>query len=532
MEMPGDQVSALAALEDELDLEVTQRRVLAAKLFELGWQQTQHLAEHLAWLLERETDALTAYSLYCAVLVTHPERWTLTSWTRSMLQVTPFGPLRTAMLETLVAENALDFDNDDDRALLDMADPAHRAILLANRWLTDSSDKGGIGAVLSMMQPQASVPEKVSAMRIVRFSDDPQIDEHAVAALAALFRVERHPCLSLKIADVLVSKRRSRIDLDLIAYLIRTRHEGDIPAAEIAMKRVFYEAEGFLMDSFEPTEQRPSGLSTALLSMFSPTQTPDNGQDIAKALDVLSIDVTQPLAAFAATAALEAAHQPNSVGTKLVFVSAQSSVDPIAKALAIRVLGQKSEALFLLLDHLKALAVAPDTDPRVRRSAFHALVNTRQSGLPARIEDIIDLYFRYLREAPFSHFADAVHGSDVAEAPQHFLARFAESFDAIKTQAARQAALRLVERPFGFGIRDEFAPYWPQVIQLMLRTLDEPQHDELHYMIFWNMLHEVPIPELPASTLAQGLQERLARTTYAERIRAMIADWLHANRRG
>jgi truncated hemoglobin YjbI len=277
------------------------------------------------------------------------------------------------------------------------------------------------------------------------------------------------------------------------------------------MGSVFYGVESFLMDSFMLGEPRQSRLTDALLALFSPTRLPSNGTQVIDALKIISAGITEPFAAFAATAALGATRQPNDAGKQLVLETAKHGEDPAARALAIRVLGQQPRALLPLLDVLKERAVAPDSDPRVRRAALHALINTRQSGLPTRINEIIDLYFRYLTEAPFDHFGDALHGSDVAEAPQHFLARFSETFDGIKTQAALQAALHLVEKPFGFGIREEFEPSWRQVVDLMLRALDQPQHDELHYMIFWNMLNEVPIPEPAASAFATGLKDRLAR---------------------
>lgn len=527
-------VHAMTALEDEINLEVNRRRVMAASLFGLGWRATPHLAEHLAWLLERETDGLTAYSLYRAVLATHPEPWMLDVWTRDVMARTPFALLKTAMLGVLVDDGRIDFYSEEDKpllGLLDHANPEHRAAVLEQKWLVNGDSEGGIGDVLAMLQPTASIAEKMSAIRIVDFVSKDQIGPGALRALTGLFRVEQHPGLSLKIADTLVRKNGQRIDLDMLAYLIRAEHEDDVPAAKFAIKRVLYGVEAHLLDHYGPPEQRPSDLSTALLKMFSRARTPDHGQDVAQALQELSIDMTQPLAAFAATAALKESNQNHEGGSRAAFACAQGGDDPVARALAIRVLGQQSKALLPLLDQLKTLAVAPNTDPRVRRSAFHALVNIRQSALPTTTKDIIDLYFRYLREAPFSHFADAVHGSDIAGEPQHFLMRFSESFDSIASEAAREAAMRLAEKPFGFGLREEFEPYWPEVVGLMLKALDQPTHDTLHYFMFWNMLHHVPMPKKAAEMFAHGLKQRLAQLAYAERITPMIEEWLAANQR-
>jgi hypothetical protein len=65
----------------------------------------------------------------------------------------------------------------------------------------------------------------------------------------------------------------------------------------------------------------------------------------------------------------------------------------------------------------------------------------------------------------------------------------------------------------------------------MLRALDEPGHDDLHYSIFWNKLHEVPMPEPCAAAFAKGLKERQARIAYPERSQWLIEDWLKTNDR-
>jgi hypothetical protein len=181
-----------------------------------------------------------------------------------------------------------------------------------------------------------------------------------------------------------------------------------------------------------------------------------------------------------------------------------------------------------LLDVLKERAVSKDSDPRVRRAVFYTLVNTHQSGLAIRINEVIDLYFRYLVEAPFDHFGDALHGSDVGKEPEYYLTRLAESFDAIASASARQAAFHLIDKPFGFGIAPEFEPHWPKVIRLMLRALDNPRDGDLHYRIFWDMLHEVAVPENAAATFAGGLKDRLTRVKYTKRSRALIEGWLES----
>lgn len=527
----GDHQNTLAVIEQELHLEVGKRRAIAASLAGLGWRwrETPHLAEHLAWLLSRETDALTAYSLYRAVLATHPERWHLFDWQRDLIGTTPFALLRTAIIDDLSGEGALDVKSEEDKALtalLDMANPEHRALMAEVNWLAGNSAQAGVDTVVSMLQPAASMPEKVAAMRIVQFASDARLEEKAVPALLALFRIERHPGLSLKIADTIVRKHGYRIDLETIAFFIRAWHADQMPASRIAMGSMLFGVEGFLLDKFMEGEQRSSALTDALLAQFSPARLPADGAAIVASLTAISIDGTHPLAAFAATATLQATGHPHAAGAQLVLHMAEREQDPANRAFAIRVLGEQPRALLPLLDTLKALAVAPNTDARVRRSAFHALVNTRQSALPTEAPEVIDLYFQYLTSAPFEHFADAVHGSDVAKAPEHFLVRFAENFDAIKSEAARQAAFNLLAAPFAFGIDTAFQPHWDKVVALMLRALDTPADGDLHYTLFYNLLHDVAVPEGPAALFAEGLKARLARVAYTERSRGLMEAWL------
>jgi hypothetical protein len=524
-----DHANALANLENEIQLDASSRRTMAAGLMALGNRTTPHLSEHLAWLLEHETDDLTAYSLYCAVLAAHPEFWTLTSWTNHVLRTTPFPLLRAVILADLMARALVDVDSPEGAAelgLLDKTNPEHRALAQQYLWASDHDTKCDVSEVVSMLRPDASMPAKVAGMRIVQFASDATLDKLAMPALMALFSIERHPGLSLKIADVLVRKRNFNTDLDMVAFFIRTRIVGGIPAAETAMGSMLYGVEGFLMDSFMLGYKKPSALSKALLTYFSHASLPADAKSVVNALSAISVDIADPFAAFAATAALAAARQPSAAGVQLVMQTAQNSQNPVARALAIRVLGQQAKALLPLLDVLKALTVAQETDTGVRRAAFHALVNTQQSGLPVKITEVIDLYFQYLREAPFDYFGDAVHGSDVARAPAHFLARFAESLDRIPSEPPRQAAFSLISAPFGFGICEEFEAHWDQVIQLMLRALDKPRHGDLHYTIFWNMLHEVAMPEHAVAVFSAGLQERLVHIKYTKRTRGLIEDWL------
>jgi hypothetical protein len=524
-----DHANALENLEHEIHLDARSRRAMAAGLMALGYRKTPHLSEHLAWLLEQETDELTAYSLYCAVLAAHPEHWTLRSWTKHVLRTTPFPLLRAVTLADLMAGASLDVDSEEGAAelgLLDKTNPEHRALAQQYLWVAGHDTKCDVSEVVRMLRPDATMPEKVAGLQIVQFASDATLDKLAMPALMALFSIERHPGLSLKIANVLVGKCNSNTDLDMVAFFIRTRIVGGIPAAETAMGSVFFGVEGFLMDSFLLGAKKSSALSKALLSYFSQASLPEDAKSVVDALRAISVDIADPFAAFAATAALAAARQPSAAGAQLVMQTAQKSQDAKARALAIRVLGQQARALLPLLDVLKALTVAQDVDTRVRRAAFHALVNTQQSGLPVKITEVIDLYFQYLREAPFDHFGDAVRGSDVARAPAHFLARFAESLDRIPSESPRQAAFSLIGAAFGFGIREEFEAHWDQVIQLMLRALDKPLHGDLHYTIFWNMLHEVAMPEHAVSVFSAGLQERLVHIQYTERTRGLIEDWL------
>ncbi len=529
MDSLGDHENALAALESELHLSVCQRRTMAASLMGLGWRKTAHLSEHLAWLLSRETDALTAYSLYQTVMSTHPERWTLTSWADEVLRTTPFSLLRTAILDDLMGAVSIDFESTEGQALmalLDKANPEHRALLAEHLWLADADSKCPIAEVVDMLRVLASMAEKVAATRIVQFADKPPLDESALPALMALFRVECHPGLSLKIADILVRKHNFRVDLEMLAFFIRARHQDGIAAAEMAMGSMLHGVEGFLTDSFLLGEPRKSALTQALLAAFSPARLPADAASVVDALVAISIDINEPFAAFAATAALAATNHHSDAGRRLVLQMAQKGGDPVARALAIRVLGQQPKALLPLLNELKALTVAVDSDPRVRRAAFHALVHTQQSGLPVQITQVIDLYFQYLREAPFTHFGDAMYGSNAAQAPAHFLAQFTESLGLIPSEPARQAAFNILCNPFGFGVSPEFKPYWTQIIPLMLAALDKPRHGGLHYTIFWNLLHEVALPEHAVNTFRQGLAERLKRVKYTKRTRGLIENWL------
>ena len=529
METVGDHDRAMVDLANEIHLDVAARRAMAAGLAGLGWRETPHLAQHLAWLLERETDALTAYSLYRAVLSTHPQHWKLGEWQQQVLRTTPFPLLRAAILRDLMLKGSLHAEPAEEEALLTLLDPAepeHRALAAEHRWFGGSEVGRDVDEVVAMLQPQASMAEKVAGMRVVHFASDPQLDERALPALLALFRAERHSGLSLTIADTLVRKRHHQIDLDFAAYLIRAWHGDGIPAAEVAMRSMLYSVEGFLMDSFALGEESPSALTGALFAAFSPAHLPADANAVIDVMLVIACDTEQPLAAFAATAVLAAKRHPNPAGLQALLEAARSHPDSRIRAYALRVLCSQSRALLPMLDELKKLAVAPDTAPRVRRAAFHALLNTHQSGLPRNVEEIIDLYFQYLRDAPFDHFGDALGSSDAAQAPRYFLMRFAESLDKISTESARQAAFQLVQNPFGFGLSDEFKPYWAQIVRLMLRALNEPRHDQLHYTFFWNMLHNVPVPAREAADFAAGLRELMARVDYTEQTRSLIERWL------
>jgi hypothetical protein len=85
--------------------------------------------------------------------------------------------------------------------------------------------------VAAMLQPDAAMAEKAAAVRIMRFTDDPDLKERILSALIALFQAERHPGLSLRLAEVLVRNARSGMDLDMIAFLIRAWHADGAPAA-------------------------------------------------------------------------------------------------------------------------------------------------------------------------------------------------------------------------------------------------------------------------------------------------------------
>ncbi len=112
------------------------------------------------------------------------------------------------------------------------------------------------------------------------------------------------------------------------------------------------------------------------------------------------------------------------------------------------------------------------------------------------------------------------------------MARLTESFGAIGSQSARQAALQLVLNPFAFGIEKAFEPFWMQIIHVMLKALDNPRHGNLRYTIFWNLLHDVDVPQPAAIEFAKGLTDRLARVKYTKRTRGLIEHWLERYRSG
>jgi hypothetical protein len=71
-----------------------------------------------------------------------------------------------------------------------------------------------------------------------------------------------------------VRKRQFRIDLDMVAFLVRAWHDDGIPAAKIGLSSVFHGVEGFLMDSFLLGEPRRNLLTDALLALFHPHDCP------------------------------------------------------------------------------------------------------------------------------------------------------------------------------------------------------------------------------------------------------------------
>lgn len=526
--------NALFFLEKEPFAEVSQRRASAAGLVSLGWRERPQLSEHLAWLLEHETDALTVCSLYQAVLATHPESWTLLDWQRRLLETTPFSLLKTVVVDGLLSEGLLHVDTAEGQALIKTLDPSqvdHRALLTEHLWLIGQTDGRTTDEVVALLRPDAPMADKVAGVRIVRFSNDEHINEQALPALYDLFRAERHAGLSLKIGQTLVHKRGYSVDLDMAAFFIRAFYDDGAPAASNALASIFFSVESFLLDDCFQDKRPPSAVSAALLSRFSPSALPAAGAAVANALAALSIDPSNSLVAFASTAALQASGHDSTEGARLVVVTAKAGEDPVARALAIRVLAEKPRALLPLLNDLKALVVATQTDPRVRRAASHALVNSRRSGLPVRMPEVIDLHFRYLTQAPFDHFADALHSSDISDQARHFLKRFAQNIDAIGSEEARRSAFYLMSNSFSFGLDEAFEPHWPQVVGLMLRALDEPGHGELHYMIFWNMLNDVVIPEPAASVFERGLKDRLKTVPFENRSRELIEGWLGKRRR-
>lgn len=520
---------ALTDLEKDIHLEASTRRRMAARLVGIGRRQTPALAEHLAWLLEHETDALTAYGLYVAVLAVHPDSAQVFEWQRALLQATPFALLRTALMDDLWSTGAIEHDSAEGRFLADQLDrksPEHRAALTEQRWLAGDTGRRKISEVTALLQPQASMAEKNAGVRIMRFASDPRIEAQALPALIELFRAERHRGLSRRIADTIARRGSAEMDLDLAAQLIRTFHGDAIPAAESVLSSMFYGVEAHLMDSIARGEPSQGALAQALLAQFSPNSLPADGEAAALALAALAAHGRDPRVAIAATAALQASGRAHTQGASLVYATAAGSDDPEIRALALRVLAEQPRALLPLFDELKALAVVPHTDPRIRNAAFLALANSQQSGLPIGIEAVIDLYFQYLGAIPLGQTVDPLYGLNFAEAPEPFLARFCESLPAMQSQSARLAALAVMENPFSFGIGETFEPYWPQCVAAMLQILDEPRNGDLHTRIFWNMLHDVAVPEPAAAMFTRGLKERLARVKYTKRSRSLIEDWL------
>jgi hypothetical protein len=519
-------VSAALCLADDHHVETGKRRMLAAGLASVPWQETPHVAEHFAWLIEREPDALTACSLFFGVIAAHPSAWTIWEWKHHVLRTTQLPLLRTAIMGNLIGEAEFDFDSDEGISLLALMDPAdaeQRTFLIEHQWLAGEPNRD-VAEIVAMLSPNASMAEKSVAIRIMRFSDDPRLGERAMPALRELFRNEGHAGLSLRIADVLVWKSNFRIDLDLVAFVIETFHRSGVVAAEVALASMLYGVEGFLMDSFAAVEERSNTLTRAVLDSFTASDHVD-ASDVLEVLSALSIDATNVQAAFAATAALEELHQPNAGGAQLVFDTARQGADPTARALAIRVLAKKPRALRSLCDELKGLTVGVATDPAVRRSAFHALLD-HNAGLGISVKQVIDLYFHYLCDAPFVHFGDAVSPSDAANVPAHYINRFTESFDDIASQEAREAAFRLVADTFSFGIQEEFVAHWGAIVALMLRAFEKPRHGQLHYFIFWNMLHDVDIPEPHGAAFRAGLRDQLTQVKYTKATRSLIENWL------
>jgi hypothetical protein len=519
-------VNAATVLADDHHLEVGKRRMVAAIFGSMPWRETPHVAEHLAWLVEREPDALAACSLYFGVIAAHPSAWTIWEWKHHLVQTTQLPLLRTAVMGNLIGEAELDFESDEGRsllALMDPSDPEQRTFIVEQQWLVGEPLRD-VAEIIAMLAPHAAMPEKYAAIRIMRFSDDPRLAEHALGVLRELFGVESHSGLSLRIADALVWKSNFRLDLDLIAFVIETFHRSGVAAGEVALASMLYGVEGFLMDSFSSGEESTNTLTKALLGAFRSHDHVD-ASDIVKALTELSVDSSNAQAAFAATAALEELREPNTPGVQLVLDTARQSSDATARALAIRVLARKPRGLLPLLDELTALAVDANTDPSVRRSAFHAMLD-HDAGLGVTVKRVIDLYFQYLREAPFDHFGDALSSSDAAKVPAHFLHRFAESLDDIGSEAAREAAFRLVADTFSFGVQEEFAPHWDAIAGLMLRALEKSRHGQLHYFLFWNMLNDVSVPVPAAATFAAGLRDQLGRVKHTKATRGLIENWL------
>jgi hypothetical protein len=528
----GELDNALSDLTNDMHLDTVHRRATTARLAGLGWRATPHLAEHLAWLLEHETDELSACNLYYAILATHPQAWLLREWQLDLLNKSQLVMLRTVIITGFLSSGEIDIDDAQGKQLLkhiDHTNPEQRAELAKHLWLIDHKKKPSVAAVIEMLQPNAHMLEKTAALTVVKYTSDTRLKKSAQAPIRELFRSERQPRLSQIIGDHLVRLSTHAIDLELAVFFIQTWHRDEITAAKDALQRVFYSVESFLMDSFALGEERSSELTNALLAKFSASSLPNTPQALVQALTELSTDAQHSVAALAATAALQAAHSDNALGVQFALSIIQSNAEPKIRALAIRALGTKPFALTPIAEQLKTYAGARDTHPRIRRAAFDVLINTHQSGLRIKLENVIDLYFQYLTGAPFDHFADAMYTYVVAKNAHYFLSCLDQHLDKISSQSARIAAFNLINNSFGFGIDEAFTPHWLSVVRLMLRALDKPRHGDLHHQIFWNALHEVPMPIAAANEFSAGLKNRLKRIKYTKRTASMMEDWLVGN---
>lgn len=522
----GEAANHLEDLANDLFAEVSRRRTAAAGLPGLGWRKEPHLAEHLAWLLAHETDALTAYCLYRAVLATHPSAWQLADWQRAVGATTPFPLLITAVLDDLAGEGMVDTEGGDASLIAHLRSewPEERAQSIDLHRLDHSGSSPYDPHLKEMLRSDATIAEKSRAIRMVRFMSRDDADASLLAATKALFEAEKHPGLSNMAGKTLHQMLNAPCDAEGLAFAIDTYHIKGIEAAKDLLTSLLYGVEGYLLDTFDAQSTVPQGLADTLLQRFSASHPAESAEWIIDAIRTIAKDRSRPLAALSAVSWLSRCKLAEGAVDGLALEMAGDPSNAEAQGLAIRVLARKSGALLPLLDRLKEGAQAASTSPNVRRAMFDALVTPR-SGLNVPREDVVELYLTYLKHPEFAHFAHAIHTPDLASVASHYATRLAAEFADIPDQSARIDGLDLLTATFTWGLDPIFDDARAETTKVLLAALDRPKEEDLHFKVYWNIL-KAELPEPHKSTFAAGLRERLGRIEYSDRTRGNLELWL------